>query len=384
MLVTVLMVKNEGQTIGATLKPFLDAGVRNYLILDTGSIDNTVLIAHQLLKKAGVCYQLVQEEFIDFSVSRNRALALAEQMFPESSFLIMPDAEWILQNVSKLLFFCEQEIDSDTPLYLIKIHMENLAFYSARLFRATANIRFIGAVHEVPSVMAISKIPESVYFDFKSSHQGRENSKTRWTSDLALLLNEYQTDILAPNPRTVFYLAQTYECLELLNEACFFYSLRATLKGWDEETYMAILRLGFIAENRSKLSPDLFSWETALQYYHHAFSLRPQRIEPLVRIADHYWPDNIPLCYLYANYACQTPYPSEDILFVDTFMYDYVCFEILSRCAWYLQKYTEGLDATKRALSIRPNTPHLLNNLCLYENKLKDLTNSLHPLCQRQ
>lgn len=380
MLVTVLMVKNEGQTIGATLKPFLDAGVSNYLILDTGSIDNTVLITHQLLKNAGVCYQLVQEEFIDFSVSRNRALALAEQMFPESSFLIMPDAEWVLQNVSKLLFFCEQEIDSDTPLYLIKIHMGNLAFYSARLFRTAANIRFIGSVHEAPSVIAISKIPESVYFDFKSSHQGRENSKARWTRDLALLLKEYQTDILAPNPRTVFYLAQTYECLEQLNEAYFFYALRATLNGWDEETYMAILRLGFIAENRSKVSPDLFSWETALQYYHQAFSLRPQRIEPLVRIADHYWPDNIPLCYLYANHACQTPYPSEEILFVDTFMYDYACFEILSRCAWYFQKYTEGLDATKRALSMRPNTPHLLNNLCLYEDKIKDLTNSLRSL----
>lgn len=380
MLVTVLMVKNEEQTIEATLKPFLDAKVRKYLIFDTGSVDDTVLIAHQLLKNANVSYQLVQEEFIDFSTSRNRTLELAEQMFPKSPFLIMPDAEWILQHVSKLLFFCEQEITSNTPLYLIKIHMENLAFYSARLFRTAANIRFIGAVHEVPSVVAISKIPESVYFDFKSSVQGRKNSKARWTRDLALLLNEYQADKLAPNPRTVFYLAQTYECLEQLHEACFFYSLRATLKGWDEETYMAILRLGFIAENRSKVSPDLFSWETALQYYHQAFSLRPKRIEPLVRIADHYWPDNIPLCYLYANYACQAPYPSEDILFVDKFMYDYVRFEILSRCAWYLQEYTEGLDATQRALSIRPNTPHLINNLYLYDNKIKELTTSMQSL----
>ena len=377
MLVTVLMVKNEEQTIRATLEPFLDAGVHNYLIFDTGSTDNTVDIAHQLLQNAGVCYQLIQEAFINFSESRNRALILAEQIFPDSSFLIMPDAEWILQNVSKLMLFCEKEINRDTPLYLIKIHMENIAFYSARLFRTASKIRFSGSVHEVPSVVATSKIPESIYFNFKSSHQGREKSRARWTRDLALLLNEYQADIKAPNPRTVFYLAQTYECLEQLNEACFFYGLRAKLKGWDEETYMAVLRLGFITENQSKVSPDLFSWEKALQYYHHAFSLRPQRVEPLVRIADHYWPENIPLCYLYANYACQIPYPAQDLLFVDRFVYDYLRFEILSRCAWHLEKYTQGLDATQQALTIRPNTPHLLNNLNLYENKIRELSNSM-------
>lgn len=377
MLVTVLMVKNEEKTIVATLKPFLEAGIRNYLVLDTGSKDNTVLIAHQLLKNAGVLYHLFEEEFINFSVSRNRALELAEQLFPKSHFLIMPDAEWVLTNVSKLLFFCKQEINHDTPLYLIKIQMENLAFYSARLFRTAANVRFVGAVHEVPSIIAYNKIPEGIYFDFKSSHQGRENSKARWTRDLELLLKEYQNDTRNPNPRNVFYLAQTYECLGKLDEAFFFYNLRTTLKGWDEETYISMLRLGFIAEKRSNTSPDLYSWEAALKYYHRAFSLRPRRIEPLVRIADHYWPDNIPLCYLYANYACQMPYPSEDILFVDTFAYDYLRFEILSRCAWHLQKYTEGLDATKRALSTRPDTPHLINNLYLYDTKIKDLTNSM-------
>jgi tetratricopeptide (TPR) repeat protein len=379
MLVTVLMVKNEEKSIEATLKPFLEAGVSQYLILDTGSEDNTVLSTDQLLKNAGVCYHVFQEEFIDFASSRNRALALAEQMYPKSSFLIMPDAEWILHNASELVLFCQQEMHTDTPLYLIKIHMEDLAFYSARLFRTAAHIRFTGAVHEVPSLIAVHKIPEQVCFEFKSSQQGRENSKARWTRDLALLLKEYQQDELDPNPRTVFYLAQTYECLELLDEASFFYGLRATLKGYDEETYTAVLRLGLIAEHRSKLSTALFPWETAERYYHQAFRMRPHRIEPLVRIADHYWPDNIPLCYVYAKYACEMPYPHEDILFVDKCVYDYQRFEILSRCAWYLQNYAAGLDATKKALGIKPNTPHLLNNLMLYENKILDLTNSLLP-----
>ena len=375
MLVVVLMVKNEEHAISPTLQPFLDAGVSNYVIFDTGSIDNTFLMAQQLLKNAGVCYKLAQEEFIDFATSRNRALSIAEQAFPQSSFLVMPDAEWVLQNISQLLFFCEQQNKSDSPLFLIKMHMENLVFYTARLFRIRAKIRFVGAVHEVPSIIAVDKVPQNIYFNFQSSRQGIEKSKNRWYRDLNLLLKEYESSVDSPNPRTIFYLAQTYECLHQINEAYFFYTLRAALNGWDEETYVAVFRLGLIAESQSKINPDLFTWEIALQHYHHAFSLRPKRIEPLIQIANYYWPENIPLCYLYANYACEAPYPYEDILFVDQFVYDYVRFEILSRCSWHLQRYTQGLDATERALRIRPSTPHLLNNLILYQNKIVEQTN---------
>ncbi|EHL32859.1 hypothetical protein [Legionella drancourtii] len=89
-----------------------------------------------------------------------------------------------------------------------------------------------------------------------------------------------------------------------------------------------------------------------------------------MHITDHYWLDNIPLCYLYANHACKASYPSNDLLFVEKALDNYARFEILSRCAWHMGKFQQGLKATEQALQAQPDTPHLLNNLKLYREKV--------------
>lgn len=367
------MVKNEAETIAATLRPLLQANIKHFFIFDTGSTDETLSITHKVLQDKLVNYHIVQESFIDFATSRNRALTLAENFFPLIPFILMPDAEWHLYGGEELLRFCEKQLHSATPLFLIRLLMNNtLALYSARLFRTTAKIRFTGVVHEVPSIIAQVKIPDIIFFEFKPSQQSAEKSKVRWKRDLELLSKEYYATINLPDkptPRTVFYLAQTYECLGDFNKAYEYYSIRVAMQGFAEEQFIAAFRLGRIAEYFSKHDKS-FSWEQAQQHYHHAFALRPQRIEPLIYIANHYWPENIPLCYLYANYACNTTYPDNDLLFVEKFLYDYTRYEILSRCAWHMGKFQQGLDATKRALSIHPDMPHLINNLTLYRNKL--------------
>jgi hypothetical protein len=76
------------------------------------------------------------------------------------------------------------------------------------------------------------------------------------------------------------------------------------------------------------------------------------------------------LCYLYAKHACDAPFPSQDILFIEQEMYVYTRYEILSRCAWYKGDYQNGLLATKQALVHSPGAPHLLRNLQLYHEKV--------------
>ena len=50
---------------------------------------------------------ILQEPFIDFATSRNRALDLAEELFPKAAFMVMLDAEWYLNDAKLLLEFCE-------------------------------------------------------------------------------------------------------------------------------------------------------------------------------------------------------------------------------------------------------------------------------------
>jgi len=291
------MIKNEARSIRATLGSYVAGGLKYFLILDTGSTDNTVRVVQDYFKQFPVVAFIQQEPFIDFAQSRNRALELAEEVFPNAVFFIMPDAEWHLQYPLELIQFCEQQRLETISLYSLTIKMNSIEFTTARLFRSAERILFQRVVHEAPLQVTDLKVPEPVCFQVLSTPQGIEKSRQRWERDLVLL-----SEFLADNPgdpRTVFYLAQTYECLERLEEAYQLYQQRAQLAGWDEENFITFFRLGCLAERLSqKPEAPITTWDTAMNYFLQAFALRPHRIEPLVKIANHFWPSNAQACYL--------------------------------------------------------------------------------------
>jgi len=304
LIAIVMMIKNESTSIQTTLSSFFNAGIRIFFVLDTGSTDNTIQLVEDCFQEHSLTGYLQQESFIDFASSRNRTLELAENYFPESVFFLMPDAEWCLHHADALMQFCEQEKDKETPLYLITTKMNKLEFKTARLFRSSKRIRFKGVVHEVPELITTAEVPAPTYIEVQSSHQGIEKSKQRWQQDLKLLAKGYQDN---PNdPRTAFYYAQTYECLGMLEQAYQQYRVREKINGWDEENFITCFRLGYLADNLSKFNKN-YSWAMAMEHYLRAFSLRPHRIEPLLNIAEHYWPNNIQTCYLFTQYAYDIP-----------------------------------------------------------------------------
>ncbi len=367
LLVVTIMVKDESQNILSTLESFLTAQQNYFFVFDTGSKDNTVEVVRDFFKREGVVGVIEQEKFVDFATSRNRALELAENHFPKAAFFIMPDAEWRLSNPEALLEFCKEEKTKETQLYSINTYLNTTEFTAARLFRVTSKNRFKGVVHEVPITVAEVKCPKQIYFSVHASQNGVDKSRRRWQQDLLLLTDAFNKD--KNDSRTAFYLAQTYECLNLYESAYQIYLHRSKLDGFDEENFITFFRLAYIADIL-KSSNNNFTWELAMQHYLQAFKLRSHRIEPLVKIAMHYWPNNIPTCYLFSKYAYDVPYPHNDMLFIEKEMYYYDRYEIMSRCAWYLQEYQLGEEATLKALAVHPEMEHLHRNLNLYQSKL--------------
>ncbi|OGV26237.1 MAG: hypothetical protein A3F18_05975 [Legionellales bacterium RIFCSPHIGHO2_12_FULL_37_14] len=364
MIVIVLMIKNEAASIAANLTAFAQNGFNKFFILDTGSNDATVTIVKDWFKSNEINGQLVEEPFIDFASSRNRALILAKDFFQEATFLLMPDAEWYLRNANLLIEFCLQEQFKSDPLYYINIKSQSLLFTTARLFRTQNLALFKGEVHEAPDCVVKKSAPAETYFEVIASSNGIEKSKQRWLRDKDILLKALKKN--PQDPRTLFYLAQTYECLGDLDNAYKYYLHRQQNNGWDEENFITLYRLGRIALAKSQ-STTTCSWNTAMDYFLAAFSMRPHRIEPIVQIADYYWPSNIEACYLFINYTYHLPFPSQDKLFIEKEMYDYTRYEIMSRCAWYMGQYNLGIEATERALAVHPQMEHLQNNLKLYQ-----------------
>ncbi len=365
LLVVVLMVKNEQDAVVKTLKPFAQNGVDSFFVFDTGSTDKTVEFTQQFFAQHNIKHGIIaQEPFIDFANSRNRALELAQQQFPDAAFMIMPDAEWYMQNVPELLTFCHEKKDDTEKAYLVRILIEDsLDFYTARLIRCKAGAIFKGAVHEALDYYAKIKAPKDSYFLMKSTRYGIEKSRKRWVRDCQLLRKEYDKN--PQDPRTVFYLAQTYACLGDWPHAIEWYHKRKDMWGWDEENFINQYKMAQAYEASN-------DWHNALIQYVESFSMRPTRIEPLVKLANYYWENgNKELCFLFAQRACQMPYPETDLLFVEKEMYDFTRYDLLGRSAWYVGEYDLGENAIKKALEKHPEREYLKFNLECYANKSK-------------
>ena len=370
-LVVVLMVKNEETVMRATLQPFVDGGVDSFFIFDTGSTDNTIAVTEQFFVEHGISQvYIAQEPFIDFATSRNRALDLAEEKFPHAAFMIMPDAEWYINDARALLNFCELclERDDEYPSYLINI--ANLGNYSCRLFRSNRGVRFMGVVHEVVPQAIRVKVPDTIYFDYLPASNGVEKTAKRFVRDRELLLKEHLEKPWCT--RTLFYLARTCEDLGNWQEAYLFYKIRVKMIGWDEEDFIVCFRL---AQTIKKLvlrseHKDQYDWLEALDYFMQAYEMRPHRIEPLVEIADYYvYINQMNLAFLFARCACEAEYPAQDVLFVENYLYDYYRYELLARSAWYINEFEVGEWAARKAYEACPDYKYAKINMECYASR---------------
>lgn len=360
LLVAVFMVKNEAHCIEDTLLPLVEGGIKQFLIYDTGSTDETIGVAERFFKKHSLDQTyVIQEPFVDFEVSRNRALDLTEELFPDTVFMMMPDAEWYLHKVPDLLHFCQEHKNGCDSVYLMRIISD---FYTPRLMRCRTGARFAGDIHE--SMPASGRVPAHICFELKTTSYGAEKSRQRWVKDKEKLLARYNANPF--DTRTLFYLAQTCHCLDELKEAHKWYQMRTMLQGWDEEDFVAKYRLASLIEELSK-TDSAYKWQDAQTAYLEAYSMRPSRIEPLVRIAQHYWDKgDHGLCYLFAKIACEIPFPQEDNLMVERYTYEFSRYDILGMAAWYRGKFAVGEWATRKALKVRPDLIHLHRNMKFY------------------
>jgi len=368
------MVKNEADVIKATLQPFVAGGVDAFLVYDTGSTDSTPTVVQQFFDENGLTHAyIIQEPFVNFAASRNRALDLAETIFPHADFMIMPDAEWYIKNATEVVKFCELNKNYIPPnalggCYLMRILTDEIDFYQPRLIRCHSNVRFVGVVHEVLNQQPSANLSEDIYFLYKPTDKGHKKSMNRWKRDLGLLLQSYRDE--PDNPRTVFYLAQTYQFLDDWENAVIYYYKRMQMEGWHEEKYMAAYRLAVAIEHLMvDKNNDTYTWEQALHYYLKAYEMRSHRAEPLVRIAQYYVKNNQKeIAFLFAQRAAQLPYPDPqyDILVVEKYVYDYLRHDLLGQCALNVQEYELGKNAILRALKAVPQQAHLHHNLELY------------------
>lgn len=359
LLGLVMIVKNEAHGIAETLRSFKPA-IDCWTVLDTGSTDGTQEIVRREL--ADLPGALLEEPFVDFSTTRNRALDLHAGASFKSVFTVMPDSDDRLEGAAALRDFCAKNAHGSVRSYALAMRYGNLTFQRPIVHRSVFRPHYVGRVHECLDVITHIEIP-GVLLTQEKPAESYEATLRRWERDRDLLIQDMAT---APgNGRTVFYLAQTYECLGEQDKAIELYQRRVLIGGWPEEVFIAKLR-------RAKLLTDEKERVHALLEAH-AFD--PRRAEPLYLLAQHYYDKQVhSLSYLFADRARKMREP-RGALFSESDVYEWRAADTAGISAFYLARqlgdarlFAEGREAAEQAARAQPGDERVQQNRAFYND----------------
>jgi tetratricopeptide (TPR) repeat protein len=342
-----IMVKNGGPQFEEMLSKNLPIFDR-WTILDTGSTDETIDIIHRVLvgKKRGTLYQ---EPFMNFRDSRNRLLELAGH---ECKYLLMLDDTYTIEG-ELVEFLNEISGEQTADSFTLYIKSDDVEYGSNRLLKSDRNLKYLYKIHEVVQ----QENNMNIVIPFEKAHiiDGRfdymeERTMNRKQLDITLLFEELQED--PNNPRTYYYLGQTYNILQDYEKAYNYFLERGNhpVDGFIQEKIDAIFEAARIAHFKL-----LKEWSICEQLYLRSYELDTSRPDSLYFIGIHYHlEDNKQKAYEYFKRAFEIGYPIHcqyslkptlSFHYLPTFLaqlcYEFMDFDLGERCTkLYMVKNT--------------------------------------------
>jgi glycosyltransferase involved in cell wall biosynthesis len=369
-LVLVMIVKNESKIIERCLSsilPILDAIV----ISDTGSTDNTVELINGFIEKNSekVKGKVYVDEWKNFGHNRSKSITNAQEWLRENQNSYNMRTTYLLTIDADMIFRIKPEFKKDTLLqkdsWCIQQKNPGMTYYNKRIFRSSLAYKCIGVTHEYWGCDDKEKDGkrEDMYIDDIGDGGAKADKFER---DIRLLTQGLIDE--PKNERYFFYLAQSYSDSGNKEEAIKWYKKRIEAGGWQEEVFMAYLRVGDTYMYLKQI-------ENAIHYWGLGYEHLPTRSETLFRIIHAYrLIGKNHLALLYLQTALKIPYPKDQVLFIEHPIYQFRLLEELSICGFYTPKRLQGLIATDY-LNLSKNIPtpvkqQAISNLFFYIPKL--------------
>lgn len=277
-----MLVRDEQENVRQAIEQTLPI-VNHVTVVDTGSKDGTRQVVRDILKD--VPGRLISRKWRGFGPNRTQLLELARG---HSDYTLMLDADHTLHVEG-------ERPDLDADEYMIRVRDDGGRL--PLLTRTDHPFRYEGVAH---AYLVTDEPPRVEHTDWLSIDGGPGASRDKLLNDLRLLQQAHEDD--PTDRRTVFYLAQTYRDLDMVEPAIRMYRKRAQMGGWAEEVYWARYQAGcLLAEH--------VSFQQGAHHLLAAWESRPCRTEALRALANS------------ANaVANKTPVP-DDVLFVRTAAY---------------------------------------------------------------
>lgn len=334
-----MIVKNETRVIRRCLesvKPIIDY----WVIVDTGSTDGTQEMIKEFMKD--VPGELHERPWVDFAHNRNQALDFAKN---KADYVLIIDADEVLERDSN---FALPELDKD--FYYITTKYGGTRYVRVQLVNNHLDWRWGGVVHEAIDCLqaktmdTLQGIANVVFTDGFRSTDPQKYHKDALVLEAALAKEPNNT-------RNQFYLAQSYRDAQEYELALKHYKKRFEMGGWDEERFWSLMQIALIQEWLEMDSA------TVIEGYKKAFAFRPTRVEPLYHLCNYYRQKvgNCRESYKVAREGLAIQMP-KDVLFIDSWIYDYGLLLEYSIACYWTEKYVEAQVASLLILS-KPDIP---------------------------
>jgi len=339
-----MIVKNEERVIRRCLEavlPYIDS----WAIVDTGSTDATMDIIRDVL--AGVDGVLLEREWVDnFGVSRTQALEAARGS--GCDYALVQDADDVFGAVEGFEWPEDMGDGGMIPHFL-----GDMEYWRTQLLKLERAWEYRGVVHEFPVIPGeperIVKVHGPSVTITRDGARSRASLEEKYGHDAELLRRA-----LEENPgdtRSAFYFAQSLRDAGRLVEAQKAYRHRARMGGFPEEVWVSMFQVALIEQQLGRLD-----WELIAELLVQAYEFRPERIEPLVALAEGYRRQGkYAKAFIYAAAAVTSP-GCQDMLFVDRAAHTWRKFDELSMAAQALGHTEVALTTGGYALAMAPES----------------------------
>lgn len=328
-----MIVRNEAHVVHEVLDSVAPY-ISSWVIVDTGSDDGTQDKIRDHMARLGIPGKLHERPWRNFGHNRSEAITLARG---NGDYIWVMDADDLLVGTPDF---------SGLTADVYQLHYgPDVSYWRRQLFRDGLPWRYIGVLHEYAECdqPCVEDRLDGNYYIESRRLGGRNLDPQKYARDAEILLAEVERD--PDDPRSVFYLAQSYYDYGDWANAHRWYTRRTEMGGFDEEIYYSLVRVG---DTLLQLGE---SWPLVQDAYLHAWEFRPTRAEALHAIARWYRDQQrYQLAYLFAERAAAIPLPEQDLLFVNAEVYNWRALDEQAVCASWIGKQDESFRICRQLL----------------------------------
>ena len=360
-----MIVKDEEEVITRCLNSVCSI-IDYWIIVDTGSEDNTKEIIKDFMKDKNIPGELYDRKWVDFSHNRNESLELANG---KCNYMLIMDADDSLE-ISDYSKFNNLSFHS----YNISLLLDGLEYKRLQILKSGHEWKYEGVLHEYIKIPDIENYKEGI---IEGSHiianASYPEGHPKYLEDGELLMRSIDDPEISEDlkRRYTFYCGLSFMWGGDFNKAIEIFKKRSEIGGWPEEIYVS---LWYLAKLKEKIGDNE---DSIINSYLKAWESRPGRHEAAYDLLKFiYQKKRWNLGFIIAR-SCISSNGLNDSLFVDKNIRDWGIYNIYSQYAYNCGFITEAIGATERLINsssfnIIPSDEQkkIINNLEVYESSL--------------